>query len=312
MSAKSATTLEFFFCSAPEDQYLQRELELHVEALKHLGQISIWSRGHVKGGESYWVEAPKHLEKADVILLLISPDFLASDDCFSQAKRAFQRYEEGKALVIVVLLRLCYWQGVPILKHLPILPVGGSPITSWPNHDEAFFEVIMGITRLLLVRNIEAWKTATTEQAKPREVLYCYARKDQKLRRELDWHLEPLRRAGQITTWYDREIRGGMEWKLEIDTHLNTADVILLLVSKHFLVSDYCYRVEMQQALERQKKEEAHVIPIILSPVDWQATPLGALQALPRDGKPITTWRNRDEAFLDAALGIRAVLETIP
>src|SRR5437016_3897637 len=123
MSAESAKTLEFFFCSASEDQPLQRELEVHVKVLRHLGQISTWSRDSLHPGEGYWLESQKHLEKADVILLLISPSFLASDDCFSQAKRAFQRHEDGEALVIVVLLSLCYWQGISMLNRLPILPL---------------------------------------------------------------------------------------------------------------------------------------------------------------------------------------------
>ncbi len=76
------------------------------------------------------------------------------------------------------------------------------------------------------------------------------------------------------------------------------------------MASDYCYTKEMQRALDRHKRGEARAIPIILRPIDWQETPLGKLQALPKDGKPITLWANRDNAFLDVARGIRSVVET--
>src|SRR5260370_3968733 len=65
--------------------------------------------------------------------------------------------------------------------------------------------------------------------------------------------------------------------------------------------SDYCYGVEMAQALKRQKIGDACVIPIILRPVAWEETPIGKLQVLPTNAKAITPWSNRDEAFVDVA-----------
>jgi hypothetical protein len=149
-----------------------------------------------------------------------------------------------------------------------------------------------------------------TESTRPIKIFYCYARKDKELRDELETHLEFLRRSGQITAWYDREIQPGTEWKREIDAHLDSADIVLLLISPNFMRSDYCYGVEMHRALERQRAGEARVIPIILRPVAWERTPLSELQALPTDGKPVTSWRSRDEAFRDVAKGIYEVVGT--
>lgn len=143
------------------------------------------------------------------------------------------------------------------------------------------------------------------------KIFYCYAHEDKGLRDELEKHLEPLKRSGQITVWHDREIQPGTEWKREIDYHLNIADLVLLLMSPNFMRSDYCYGVEMQRALEKHEAGEARVIPVILRPVDWQETPLSKLQVLPTDGKPISTWRNRDQAFRDVAKGIRVVVGTL-
>lgn len=151
----------------------------------------------------------------------------------------------------------------------------------------------------------------SVEQTRVKKIFYCYSHRDKALRDELEEHLEPLRRSGQITTWYDREIQPGMEWKTEIDKHLNTSDIVLLLVSSNFMRSDYCYGIEMRRALERYDTGETRVIPIILRAVEWKETQIGKFQALPTDGKPITLWRNHDEAFQDVVRGIRKVVEEL-
>ena len=81
--------------------------------------------------------------------------------------------------------------------------------------------------------------------------------------------------------------------------------MILFLVSADFLATRYCRDIEIARAMERHEAGTARVIPIILRPVDWHTAPFGKLQALPRNGKPVTTWKNRDEAFADIARGIR-------
>jgi hypothetical protein len=147
--------------------------------------------------------------------------------------------------------------------------------------------------------------------AKPIGIFYSYSHKDEELRDELEKHLSILKRQGVITGWHDRRIGAGKEWKGEIDTHLNTAHVILLLISADFLASDYCYDVEMKRAMERHEAGEARVIPVILRPVDWEGAPFGKLQALPTDAKPVTEWPNRDKAFWDVARRIRAAVEEL-
>jgi hypothetical protein len=90
---------------------------------------------------------------------------------------------------------------------------------------------------------------------------------------------------------------------------VQTAHIVLLLVSADFLASNYCYDIEVTRAMARHEAGEARVIPIILRPVDWQSAPFGQLQALPKDGRPVRSWPDPDEAFLDIALGIRSVAE---
>lgn len=137
------------------------------------------------------------------------------------------------------------------------------------------------------------------------EVFFSYSHRDEELRNEMAKHLSILRRQGVITEWYDRDIGAGSEWAKEIDDHLNSAQVILLLISPDFMASDYCFDIEMQRAMERYRTGEALVIPVILRPVDWSGAPFGKLQAFPTNAKPVTSWENRDEAFLNVAQAIR-------
>src|SRR5438874_11812765 len=129
----------------------------------------------------------------------------------------------------------------------------------------------------------------TPEPHKSVEVFYSYAHEDEKLRDELKKHLANLKRQSVITDWYDRDISAGTEWNEEIARHLESAKVILLLISPDFMNSDYINDVEVKRAMERHESEEARVIPIILRPVDWQGTPFSKLQGLPTDAKPFAS-----------------------
>jgi len=147
-----------------------------------------------------------------------------------------------------------------------------------------------------------------TAEAEPVKVFYSYAHEDEDLRNKLNKHLSLLRRQRFISEWHDRCITAGREWKNEIDQHLQEARLILLLISSDFIASDYCYEVEMQQALDKHEARAARVVPIILRPTYWQNSPFSELKCLPTDAKPVTTWPNRDEAFVDIVKGICEII----
>jgi len=148
---------------------------------------------------------------------------------------------------------------------------------------------------------------------KPIRVFCSYARKDMRYLQELRMHLQGLQRQGIISLWTDTDISPGTVWEEEIAKQLFSAQIILLLVSPDFLASEYVFSKEMSIALERHQLGEARVIPVILRPVLWKDAPFGKLQALPRDGKPVTD-RSRgslDEAFFEIAEGIRLACEEL-
>lgn len=142
-------------------------------------------------------------------------------------------------------------------------------------------------------------------------VFFSYSHKDEDLRNELEVHLSGLKRQGIISTWHDRRITAGSELGPAIDGNLNSADVILLLVSPDFINSDYCYEKEMERAMERHQSRAARVIPVILRPCDWHGLPFGKLLATPTDGRPVTKWPDRDEAFLNVEQAIKAALKEL-
>ncbi len=119
-----------------------------------------------------------------------------------------------------------------------------------------------------------------------------------------------MRRGGLIAEWHDRKLEPGDAWKDEIDRHLTSADIVLLLVSSDFIASDYCWGEEMTKALARHARDEARVIPVILRHCRWRSTPLASLQAVPKDAKPIKSWPGEDEAFDDVVAAIERAVHT--
>ena len=120
-----------------------------------------------------------------------------------------------------------------------------------------------------------------------------------------------MERQGIIQSWSDRQILPGTESQGQIDHHLETAQIILLLISADFLASNYCYNVEMKRAMKRHDAGDACVIPVLLRSVDnLEGIPLGDLKTLPTGDKPVTQWSDPDEAFANIAKGIRAVVES--
>lgn len=143
------------------------------------------------------------------------------------------------------------------------------------------------------------------------KLFFSYSHKDEELRNELEAHLALLRRQGVISSWHDRRITAGSEFDQAISTELENAQIILLLVSAHFLASDYCYEKEMARALEKHRNGSSVIIPVILHPCDWHSAPFGHLRATPTDGKPVSMFANQHEAFSIVAKDVREATKSV-
>lgn len=138
-----------FFSYSHRDEALRDRLEVHLSALKREGAISTWHDRRITAGDALGQRIDDQLENADIILLLVSPDFLASDYCHDvEMRRALERHEAGTARVIPVILRPCDWQHSPF-GHLLAAPTNGRPIARWPDEDEAFLDVVQKIRAAL-------------------------------------------------------------------------------------------------------------------------------------------------------------------
>ena len=157
-AAQPEPAIEVFYSYSHRDRELRDELERHLSILKRSGFIRVWHDREIDAGTEWAGQIHEHLNRADVILLLISADFLASDYCYDvEMRRAIERHDAGEAIVIPIILRSVDWSDAPFAR-LQCLPADARPVTSWGNRDEAFRNVAEGIRRAIgkAARRLEA------------------------------------------------------------------------------------------------------------------------------------------------------------
>lgn len=145
--------------------------------------------------------------------------------------------------------------------------------------------------------------------AKQLKAFISYSHVDEHALDRLKKHLAMLRRDQVIAEWFDQVINAGGDIDAAISKHLDECDLFIALVSADFLDSSYCYEREMRRALALNEKGSLRVVPVIVGPCDWQSSPLGKLKALPKDGKPVSDWTNKDTAWLDVVKQLRKLAD---
>ncbi len=145
------------------------------------------------------------------------------------------------------------------------------------------------------------------------QVYVSYSRKDQQLWKELKNHLIPLERKGLIALYDPNDQIGnvGREWQQAISSHLESAQLILLLISPYYIASEFLYNIEMKRAMQRCEVGEATVLPILLRPTYWQDEPFGTISPSPENHRPVTMWRKKGAAFLQVAIEIRKIVDQL-
>lgn len=146
----------------------------------------------------------------------------------------------------------------------------------------------------------------------PLKTFIIYARNDSKYKDELLFQLTPLIHNGMINLWHDGDLKPGEEWEVSIKKNLKASEIILVLVSKYCLNSDFIQTQELQMALTKMKEGNARIVPIIVSSCLWEEVALFKdLQNLPPNTKPISTWQDEDEAWTEVARGIRSLAQQL-
>ena len=138
-----------------------------------------------------------------------------------------------------------------------------------------------------------------------KDLFISYAHKDERMKDELVMRLKLLQAQGLVDCWHDRMIEVGEEWDRHIMRELDSADIILMLVTSASLASDYIRTKEMENALQRSSRGEAAVFPVILEHCQWQLTPLKDFQALPEDAKPVRDWKPQRNGWYNVMEGLR-------
>ena len=141
------------------------------------------------------------------------------------------------------------------------------------------------------------------------KVFISYAHEDEEVKDNLDKFLISLKKSDKIDVWNDRAITAGTEWDKKIKEELESADLILLIISVDFLNSSYIWKKELDIAMQRHETQDARVIPIIARSADWSDMPFRKLQGLPGDGKTISESLNKDRTYTDIVKAIKGVVD---
>ena len=160
--------IKLFISYSHKDEALRAELDTHLDRLVKRQVISTWHDRKIDAGDNWTDEIEENLNRAQMIMLLISADFLASEYCNSEMKRAMERHDAGETVVIPVILRDVDWQDAPF-GSLQALPTGGRPVEDWPSHDKAFTDIARGIRKRVEKLTGKSFEITTKDQADPHE-----------------------------------------------------------------------------------------------------------------------------------------------
>lgn len=168
------------FSYAHADETLRNELEKHLSPLRRLGLLEPWHDRRIVAGQHFAGEIDRNFAEADIVLLLVSPDFVNSDYCFDiEMKGALERDARGEAVVIPVILRPCHWTRLPFGK-LQAATKDGKPIVHFPSHDDGFFEVVASIEKAIAAIDFQRGPLPEVAQSAPAQAAPSVAPPDAK------------------------------------------------------------------------------------------------------------------------------------
>jgi len=170
-SPTDSNGIEIFISYSHEDEPLLERLLTHLSGLKRAGIITVWHGRNISAGVPWEEEIDKYLSNAQIVLLLVSANFLASEYCYAvEFPRAMERHEQRTARVISIILSPCRWRDTPLAK-LQVLPKGAKPVSQWADTEQAFVSITDGIAEvvkeLTLVTQQDAERDNPTDLPKP-------------------------------------------------------------------------------------------------------------------------------------------------
>lgn len=146
-----------FISYSHQDKGALERLHVHLKNLTRGGHIETWYDRDILAGSGLDTEIKQELEAADLFLLIVSPDFIASDYCVErELKRALERHEAGNARVVPIIVEECDWKAMGELKQLKAVPTDGKAISEWANPNTAYLNVVQELRRIIEADNATA------------------------------------------------------------------------------------------------------------------------------------------------------------
>jgi hypothetical protein len=149
--------LKIFISYSHKDSDLKKQLDIHLKNLERTLPINVWSDNEILGGQEWNALIFEKLRSSHIILILLSPDFIASDFCYKkEMTEALELHDHKRALIIPIMLRTIKEEGLPFTR-IQTLPTKPRYITDWENKDAAFTDVITGMEQSikLFIGNIK-------------------------------------------------------------------------------------------------------------------------------------------------------------
>lgn len=151
-----------FISYSHADEAMRDQVEKQLKALQRQGVIELWHDRRIEPGQDFAQQIDSHINEDEIILLLVSADFISSNYCYEiEMQRAIERHHSDEAIVIPVILRACDWQSLPFGK-LQAVPEDGKPIKQWADIDEALLQVTIGVKKAA-----KRWKDPTEPASRP-------------------------------------------------------------------------------------------------------------------------------------------------
>lgn len=175
-----------FYSYAEQDEGYQKALETHLALMQRHGLIKPWHRRNIKAGSGLGEEVDRNLDQADLVLLLVSADFFASDHCTNDVTKIKERQQTGKVTVIPILVRPVGAIDLAPFAALKSLPDNGIPVSSWDKLDEAWENVANGIRQV-----VEATVESSVREV-PRPAVELESKRDQRRQQDVSPPRQPF------------------------------------------------------------------------------------------------------------------------
>jgi len=158
--------MKAFISYSHRDSEALSRLHTHLANLQREGHIKTWYDRNILAGDILDDEIRQQLETADLFLLMVSPDFIASEYCINQEmQRALERHYAGEARVVPIIVEPCDWAAMPQLRRLKAIPKDGKPISEWANANTAYLDAVQEIRRIVDARTAKASEPAENKFA---------------------------------------------------------------------------------------------------------------------------------------------------